>query len=275
MQGLFRTRTSCREATSAQRHGRPRTPVLPPSGPRAAPAAGPGLGGRSRPEFPAFRGQRAPGAAAPSSTARAREQWAAGSPPRGGGARRGPARGQGGRAPGGGGGRAGENRRGEPDARHGAAGARGSRRGREAGAGPGPAFPARPRGHVRPRCASPRGPSPARRRWRGLTRGGAARVERSRAEQSRKRPGREAGEAVALRRRRKGVGSPAAVAAFASSFRPLRGARRAGGTCHSRQGERGVLRGERRRRRRRQQQERPGTAQRARRGEGCGDDAGE
>lgn len=113
-----------------------------------------------------------------------------------------------------------------------------------------------------PRAAPPRqggggGVNP----WRGGAGG---------AEQSRKRPGREAGEAAVLRRRRKGVGSPAAVAAFASSFRPLRGARRAGGTCHSRQGERGVLRGERRRRR-----ERPGTAQRARRGEGCGDDAGE
>lgn len=139
-----------------------------------------GRAGRSRPAFPAFQGQRAPWDAAPSSTARARGQSAAGSPPRGGGARRGPARGQGSRAPGGGG-RAEENRRGEPHAQHGAAGARGSRRGREAGAGPGPAFPARPRGHVRPRSAAPRGPAPARRRRRGLTRGGAARAERSRA----------------------------------------------------------------------------------------------
>lgn len=91
-------------------HRAPRYRPAPPTRPaaRGQPQRR-GRAGRCRPAFPAFRGQRAPAAAAPSSTARARGQSALGSPPRGGGARRGPARGQGGTALGGGG-----RARGEP-----------------------------------------------------------------------------------------------------------------------------------------------------------------
>lgn len=120
----------------------------------------------------------------------------------------------------------------------------------------------RERAPLRP---APRAPGPANGAAEEVNpwRGGAARAERSRAGSvggRRQAGGQEAAVAVLRRRKeeeekeKEGAASPAA--AFASSFRPLRGASRAGAPVTAARVS-GVLRAERRRR------ERPGAARRS------------